>query len=63
MLNSSLIKSLCQISALVYKPNSFFADNYFKKPLPQGCECLAHLNKQPKFIESDIDCQVYVSVL
>ena len=23
MLNSSLIKSLCQISALVYKPNSF----------------------------------------
>ena len=30
MLNSSLIKSLCQISALVYKPNSFFADNYFK---------------------------------
>ena len=62
MLNSSLIKSLCQISALVYKPNSFFADNYFKKPLPKGCECLADLNKQPKFIESDIDCQVYVSV-
>ena len=63
MLNSSLIKSLCQISALVYKPNSFFADNYFKKPLPKGCECLADLNKQPKFIESDIDCQVYVSVV
>ena len=41
MLNSSLIKSLCQISALVYKPNSFFADNYFKKPLPKGCECLS----------------------
>ena len=62
MLNSSLIKSLCQISALVYKPNSFFAENYFKKPLPKGCECLSHLNKQPQFIESDIDCQVYVSV-
>ena len=38
MLNSSLIKSLCQISALVYKPNSF-VDNYVKKPFPKGCEC------------------------
>ena len=62
MLNSTLIKSLCQISALVYKPDSFFAINYCKKPLPKGCECFSDLNKQPKFIESDIDCQVYVSV-
>ena len=61
MLNSALIKSLCQISALVYKPNSFFVENYCKKPLPKGCECLADINKQPLFIESDIDCQVYVS--
>jgi len=60
MLNSALIKSLCQISALVYKPNSFFVENYCKKPLPKGCECLADINKQPLFIESSIDCQVYV---
>ena len=62
MLNSTLIKSLCQISALVYKPNSFFVENYCKNPLPKGCECLAYVNKQPQFIESKIDCQVYVSV-
>lgn len=61
MLNSALIKSLCQISALVYKPNSFFVENYCKKPLPKGCECLTDINKQPLFIESSIDCQVYVS--
>ena len=62
MLNTALIKSLCQMSALVYKPNSFFIENYTKKPLPKGCECLADINTQPQFIESNIDCQVYVSV-
>lgn len=62
MLNPTLIKSLCQMSALVYKPNSFFVENYCKKPLPKGCECLADVNTQPQFIESKIDCQVYVSV-
>ena len=62
MLNHPLIKSLCQISALVYKPNSFFVDNYVKKPFPKGCECFSDINKQPQFIESNIDCQVYVSV-
>ena len=62
MLNSSLIKSLCQISAIVYKPQKFFNDNYSKTPRPIGCECFDHLSKQPIMVESDIDCQCYLSV-
>lgn len=62
MLNSSLIKSLCQISAIVYKPQKFFNDNYSKTPRPIGCECFDHLSKQPIMVESNIDCQCYLSV-
>ena len=61
MLNGSLIKSLCQISALVYKPNSYFVDNFLKETTEEN-KCFKDLNKQPLFIESDIDCQCYVSV-
>lgn len=62
MLNSSLIKSLCQISALVYKPNSYFVNNFNKLPKNEENKCLENLNQQPLFIESDIDCQCYVSI-
>jgi len=62
MLSGSLIKSLCQISALVYKPNSYFVENFNKKPRDNKNKCFDHLTKQPLFIESDIDCQCYVSV-
>ena len=60
-MNISLLKSLCQISALVYKPNTFFIENYSKNPCIKGCECFKNIDKQPEFIESDINCQVYVS--
>ena len=62
MLNSSLIKSLCQISAIVYKPQKFFTDNYSKTPRSIGCECFQHLSKLPILVESDIDCQCYLSI-
>ena len=52
MLNGSLIKSLCQISALVYKPNSYFVDNFLKETTEEN-KCFKDLNKQPLF-ESDI---------
>jgi hypothetical protein len=61
MLNGNLIKSLCQISALVYKPNSYFVDNFVKETTEEN-KCFKDLNKQPKLIESDIDCQCYVSL-
>ena len=59
MLNSSLIKSLCQISAIVYKPQKFFIDNYSKTPRPKGCECFEHLSKQPVFMEVIIMTKEY----
>lgn len=62
MLSNELIKSLCQISGLVYKPLSFFNENYCKKQLPTECWSFKFFNKQPLFIESNIDCQCYVSV-
>ena len=61
MLNSTLLKSLCQISALVYKPNSFFVENFTKEKRPPDCECFDHIDKQPLFLETNIDCQCYVS--
>ena len=63
MLTPIVIKSLCQMSALVYKPNTFFVENYCKTKYEKGCECFSLLNKDPLFIESDIDCQLYMSVL
>tara|TARA_Y100000816_G_C26055750_1_gene553995 strand:- start:277 stop:1125 length:849 start_codon:yes stop_codon:yes gene_type:complete len=62
MLNKELLKSLCQISGLVYKPSSFFNENYCKKQFPTNCSSFKYLNKQPLFIESNIDCQCYVSI-
>lgn len=62
MLNFALIKSLCQISAIVYKPHEFFVENYNKKIPPVGCECFQNLSKQPILVESDIDCQCYLSI-
>ena len=62
MISKELIKSLCQISGLVYKPNSFFIEKNNKINLPNNCQCFCNINKQPTFIESDIDCQVYVTV-
>ena len=62
MLSKELIKSLCQISGLVYKPSSFFKDNYCKKERPNECWSFKFFNKQPLFIESNIDCQCYISV-
>ena len=42
MLNGNLIKSLCQISALVYKPNSYFVDNFIKETTEEN-ECFPFL--------------------
>lgn len=61
MLNSSLLKALCQMSAIVYKPQTFFTENYKKISLEKGCECLNHIQTEPKLLESDRDCQCYVS--
>ncbi len=61
-MNIQLIKSLCQISSLVYKPNTFFIENYTKTPLPSNCSSFKYIDKQPLFIESDIDCQCYISL-
>lgn len=62
LLNSSLIKSLCQISELVYKPQIFFTENYAKIPGEKEYECFNYIQLEPKLFESTIDCQCYISI-
>lgn len=61
-LNSSLIKSLCQISELVYKPQIFFTENYAKILRKKEYECFNYIQLEPKLFESTIDCQCYISI-
>lgn len=86
MLSDNLILSLCKISALVYRQNSFFVDAFSVKNEENQSDndvkdtnvvkenevieenqennklSFYNIDKQPQFIESDIDCQCYVSV-
>jgi hypothetical protein len=62
MLNEELIKSLCQISGLVYKPVSFFNNLYYTRPYTKNIVSFYNLNKKPMLIESNEGCQCYISI-
>lgn len=62
MISKNLIGCLCQISKYVYEPSSFFKSNYNVMPYKKEMTWLYELSKEPKLVESDIDCQCYLSV-
>ncbi len=63
MVSKNIIACLCQISKYVYEPNNFFTTNYNIKPYRKNLSWFYELNKKPIFVESNIDCQCYLSII
>ena len=63
IIKNKLIKSLCQISGLVYNNPNFFYLNYKTRPFTKELKSLYICNKTPLFIESNLDCQCYITII